>query len=240
MWLLPLPGPENAMNINKLELYVAVNYISTTGFELSMSGSASICFPNGHRVMAERSNVFEVKTFIADMASREGPAIKINWGKINFWSGRKYLYWPERFFYQGNIYYTCLGFCKKRIKDCLSACFDRNVSGITKQRTTPPGTRTPVLTISPGPAHTHAGSSHPPPPEQTHTPPRTRHSPRDHTPRYHPPGIRIQHTVYERPVNQSYWNPFLLPKASFVGGVKRMKYTIGIPMGCLAAWRARI
>ena len=39
-----------------------------------MSGSGSICFPSVHTVTEERSNVFEVKTFIADMASREGPA----------------------------------------------------------------------------------------------------------------------------------------------------------------------
>ena len=48
--------------------------------------------------MAERSNVFEVKTFIADMASREDPAynrIKINWGKLKYGSGA--------YFYQ-NIY----------------------------------------------------------------------------------------------------------------------------------------
>ena len=60
-----------------------------------MSGSTSIFLPNVHRVMEERSNV---KTFIADMASREGPAynrIKINWAKLKYGSGA--------YFYQ-NIY----------------------------------------------------------------------------------------------------------------------------------------
>ena len=63
-----------------------------------MSGCASIPFPNVHRVMAERSNVLGVKTFIADMASREGPAynrIKINWAKLKYECGA--------YFYQ-NIY----------------------------------------------------------------------------------------------------------------------------------------
>ena len=63
-----------------------------------MNSSASICFPKVHRVMAERSNVFEVKTFIADIESREGPAyngIKINWGKLKYECGA--------YFYQ-NIY----------------------------------------------------------------------------------------------------------------------------------------
>ena len=95
----------------------------------------------------------------------------------SFW-GKTYYYRPQRSCGQGNIFTpVCHSFCSQGGREgvCLSACWDT---------TTPPG------------SDTTPPRSDTTPPDQADTP-QTRQPPWT---RQTPPGSRLQHTVYERPV----------------------------------------
>ena len=114
-------------------------------------------------------------------------------------------YWPQRSCGQGNIFTpVCHSFCSQRgggLPQCMLGYH-------------PPGADTPLGSDTPVPDTTPQGADIPPqeqtppgadtPPDTTprSRPPRGRHPPGpdtlpDQTP---PPGSRLQHTVYERPV----------------------------------------
>ena len=118
--------------------------------------------------------------------------------KCNIW----YHYRPQRSCGQGNIFTpVCHSFCSWAGGVCLSACWDT-----ISWRRQPPWTRHPPEQTPPRPDPLGADTPHP---EETPPWPDT---PRADTPwtrpdtplppcSRHPPGSRLQHTVYERPVS---------------------------------------